>query len=153
MYVFHFIATNFVGGPEKQILSHLDELRAANTQLLLISFAESGGYELQRKSAAMGIRCELLPARRGAMRSVLRELLRLYRTERPSVVCAHGYKATFYALLLKLLTGSKVVSFSRGWTAENTTVKLYGWLDRLIIRFPTGSSRYRTPNGRACVVS
>ncbi len=135
MYIIHFIGTNFVGGPEKQILSHLGELHAAGFRLMLLSFEETGGYELERQSASMGIRCELLPAQRMAIPSVLANLYRIYKKEKPTIICAHGYKATFYALLLKLIAGGKVISFSRGWTGENFSVKLYGWFDKMIIRF------------------
>jgi len=135
MRIIHFIATNFIGGPEKQILSHLLNIKDIGHDSLVISFKEIGGYELQRRCDELKIRCELLPAGRLSFMSVLRRLYAIYREENPSLICAHGYKANFYSLALKLMTGCKIVGFSRGWTAENLTVKLYGLMDKLLIRF------------------
>lgn len=135
MFIVHFIGTNFVGGPEKQILSHLCDISGSGYRLKILSFAETGGYEMERASRALGVPCELLTARKTAVLAVLRRLREIQRIEQPAIICAHGYKAMFYALLLKVLEGVKVIGFSRGWTAENLTVKAYGWVDKILIRY------------------
>lgn len=135
MRIAHFIGTNFVGGPERQILSHVSRLLRANHHILLISFDEPGGRELQDVAAGMNIECRLLPAGRWQLPAVWRGLLQLQRTWHPDVVCAHGYKAGFYVLLLKLRHGCRFVGFSRGWTSESLTIHLYSLLDRIVIRF------------------
>lgn len=135
MRIAHFIATNFVGGPEKQILNHVGRLAPAEHPVLLISFAESGGIELKAEAEKRGFRCELLPASKWAVGSVISQLLRLHDEWRPDVVCAHGYKAGFYTIILRWLRGCRFVAFSRGWTSENLKIHLYGMIDKAIVRF------------------
>lgn len=134
MRIIHFIATNFVGGPEKQILNHLKRLRMAGQSILLVSFQETGGYALKEEAGHIEIDCELLPSGTWTVYQVMKQLRSLYEQWRPEVICAHGYKAVFYSSLLKLLTGCKYIGFSRGWTAENLRVSVYEMLDRLLIR-------------------
>ncbi len=135
MKIIHFIATNFIGGPEKQILSHLLKAGESGHEWLVLSFEEGGGRELQKKCGQLDIRCKLLPADRMSVFPVLRGLVSIYRREKPSLICAHGYKANFYTLALKMITGCRIVGFSRGWTAEDFTVRMYGLMDKLLIRF------------------
>lgn len=135
MRVIHFIGTNFVGGPEKQILNHLPRLAASGHAVLLVSFAEPGGEALARAAAAQRVRCELLAPGKWQLGAVMAGLRRLHREWAPDVVCAHGYKAGFYALWLRLLTGCPCIAFSRGWTSENLKVRMYGWLDKALVRF------------------
>jgi glycosyltransferase involved in cell wall biosynthesis len=135
MRIAHFIATNFVGGPEKQILNHIGRLPQDVHRVMLISFAEHGGYELKREADQRAIECVLLPAEKWRLHAVLAQLLRAYDVWRPDVVCAHGYKAGFYTLLLKMLRRCRYVGFSRGWTSENLKIHLYSLLDKSIIRF------------------
>lgn len=135
MRIAHFIGTNFVGGPEKQILNHIGRLPRGSYAAMLISFAEPGGGELKLEAEKRGIECLLLPAEKWQLIAVLRELFRTYDEWRPDVVCAHGYKAGFYTLLLKLLRRCRYVGFSRGWTSENLKIHLYSLLDKSIIRF------------------
>lgn len=135
MRIAHFIGTNFVGGPEKQILNHIGRLPRGSYAVILMSFAESGGHELKLEAEKRGIECLLLPAKKWRLVAVLRDLLRIYDEWRPDVVCAHGYKAGFYTLLLKLLRRCRYVGFSRGWTSENLKIHLYSLLDKSIIRF------------------
>ncbi len=135
MRIAHFIGTNFVGGPEKQILNHVGRLPRGSYAVMLISFAEPGGNELKLEAEKRGIACILLPAEKWRLFAVLRELLRTHDEWRPDVMCAHGYKAGFYTLLLKLLRSCRYVGFSRGWTSENLKIHLYSLLDKSIIRF------------------
>jgi glycosyltransferase involved in cell wall biosynthesis len=135
MRIAHFIGTNFVGGPERQILNHVSRLPRHEHAVLLVSFDEHGGRELQAAATALNIECRLLPAGRWQLSAVWRELLRVYQDWRPDVVCAHGYKAGFYTLLLKLRQGCRYIGFSRGWTSESLTIHLYSLLDRIVIRF------------------
>lgn len=135
MRIVHFIGTNFLGGPERQILNHVSRLLPAGHQVLLISFDEAGGQELQAESTKMGVECRLLPASKWRIGDVLRGLVHAHDNWRPDVVCAHGYKAGLYTLILKLTRKCRFVGFSRGWTSESFTIHLYSLLDRLTIRF------------------
>jgi glycosyltransferase involved in cell wall biosynthesis len=135
MRILHFIATNFVGGPERQILNHVRRLLDGGHAVLVASFDEPGGLELHAEAAKLGVECCLLPAGKWRVCDVIRELRRRVETWQPHVVCVHGYKAGFYGLILKITLGTRIVAFSRGWTSENLKVLLYGTLDRIIIRF------------------
>jgi len=135
MRIAHFIGTNFVGGPERQILNHVSRLSPDDHAVLIISFDETGGRELQSAAAAIGVEGRLLPAGRWALGTVWNQLKRLCDDWQPDVICAHGYKAGFYTLLLKMARGARFIGFSRGWTSESLTIHLYSMIDRLVIRF------------------
>jgi glycosyltransferase involved in cell wall biosynthesis len=135
--VIHFISTNFIGGPERQVLSHLKRYVQMGNEALVVSFDEPGGIQMAQAVQALNLSIPtlLLPARIRDVGPVRRQLKSLYLSWQPDLICTHGYKPLFYSLSLRGANHVPVVAFSRGWTADDFKVQIYCYLDKAMIRF------------------
>ncbi|KAB7622854.1 glycosyltransferase [Alkalilimnicola sp. S0819] len=135
MRVMHIMASNFVGGPERQVLRHLEHLSAEpGWQICLVSFAEPGGEELLERGRALGAEVWRLPAARRQLFRARGLLAQQIARWQPDVVCTHGYKPL--ALSLTVRSSPPRIAFSRGWTREDWRIRLYTLLDKFLLRFP-----------------
>lgn len=128
------IATNFVGGPEQQILMHLRELLAHGHQPVLVSFDEPGGRDLTDRASELGVLTFRLPHRKRELPGALSRFLRILDVTRPDLLCAQGFKAVGFGVAARLTRGLPVIGVSRGWTDEGWKVDLYNRLDKLGLR-------------------
>jgi glycosyltransferase involved in cell wall biosynthesis len=132
--VLHLIASNFYGGPEKQILQHLRLLESDKYSGLVCTFQENNNHnDLIAKAKSYNLDCCAIP-----MKSPLdiRALYHLYteiKRRRIGLLCAHGYKSIVMANLVRKLLKVPTISFSRGYTAENTKIAFYEWLERCFV--------------------
>ena len=135
----HLIATNFYGGPEKQIVEHLRRLNSALYQGILASFLEGGNpNETLKQAEIAGLKNFGIPmASRFDIRA-LWKLIQLLRHEKIDLLCTHGYKSTVMGWWAGRKVGIPVVAFSRGYTAENPKVAFYEWLDRRFLKRVNG---------------
>jgi glycosyltransferase involved in cell wall biosynthesis len=132
--ILHLIASNFVGGPERQILHHADNAASPSLEIWVGSFrTELAQGEILRRAQEMGLPTLELSSSRFDPRTIF-ELAQLLRQKQITLVCSHGYKANLVAWAASRLAGCTHISFVRGWTAETWKVKLYECLDRLILR-------------------
>jgi succinoglycan biosynthesis protein ExoA len=134
--ILHLIASNFVGGPEKQILHHADDLRDSGIQIWIGSFRDqSHRPEILDHAERQGLRtCELLPSWRFDP-SVAWQLASFLRREGIQLLCTHGYKANTFGALAKKLAGVPHIAFCRGWTAETNLIRAFELLDRRLLSF------------------
>lgn len=141
LHIVHFRSSNFIGGPEKQILSHLFQLAEVDGNKFrrtLISFDEVGGQQLKAYCDKLGVECLLLPpSLKNFMRArkVLDQWLDINEID---ILCCHDYKSSFYGLSLRHKHNYKAIGFSRGSTAESLKVRSYMWLDNQLMRFMDG---------------
>ncbi|WP_237559977.1 glycosyltransferase [Desulfohalovibrio reitneri] len=160
----HLIATNFYGGPERQILWHARHLSKRGYQPLIVSFQEHGKEnELLLAAGRAGVDHRGLKARSPFHPGSVYELARLLRRDGVRVLVTHGYKANVVGRLASWLTGIPEVAVSRGWTGENGRVRLYEKLDKLFLRLAdqvvavSGGQREKVlacgvPGERVCVI-
>ena len=124
--VAHLRATNFFGGPEKQILAQCMCHRELRATPLIIGFQESGREpELVSKAADAGIRTVAIPdIGAGSVWTSLRSLSTALRDHGTEVLVSHGYKADICSWLM---APSRIgrLSHARGFTAENLKVRIY----------------------------
>lgn len=130
--VAHMIATNFFGGPEKQLIEHACRVDRERFALSVISFreqAEPNGFVV--RAQALGLPTFELPSQTAYdnARAAVR-LAALLRDRRIDILCAHGYKANVLGRAVSKTVGRPEVVFSRGWTGESRKVRLYEKLDR-----------------------
>lgn len=134
--VAHLIASNFYGGPEKQILTHARYLDPARFRFVLVPFVEQGRpNEILQKAEELGI--ESAPVQVGSPFDprAVGQLRRIFLKEQASIVCSHGYKANVLGRLATWSCGIPQIAISRGWTAESRKIRLYECLDKLFLRF------------------
>jgi len=129
--IMHLRATNFYGGPEKQIIEHLKRLNKGRYTGILVSFIEKESpNETLERAKAEGIRHHGIPMSGPLDFSALWRLGRLLHRERVDLLCTHGYNSTVMGWSAGGMLEIPVVSFSRGDTAENSKVSIYEWLER-----------------------
>ncbi len=131
--ILHLRASNFVGGPEHQLLRSA-ELEADGAFDICIATFEGGGEGTQLREAAesRGIPAIAYPVE---SRAALKALQQTLRDQRIDVLCTHGYKADILGIVAGRRCGVRVACFLRGWTGENFKVKLYEAVDRFALRF------------------
>jgi glycosyltransferase involved in cell wall biosynthesis len=137
--VMHLIATNFYGGPEKQIVEHLKRLNGNHFQGILASYLEGGNPNQTLEQAEIaGLKNFGIPISGRFDFRALVKIIRLLRLERVDLLCTHGYRSTVMGWWAGRRVGIPVVAFSRGYTAENLKVAFYEWLDRMFLKRANG---------------
>lgn len=133
--VAHLIATNFFGGPERQILSHAQHVMQHGIGVLIISFQEFG-QENQLLAAAdsEGVPKVALKARSPFHPGAILELNGLLRARRINILVTHGYKSNVVGRVASWAAGIPEIAVSRGWTSENNRIQLYEKADRIFLR-------------------
>lgn len=135
MRVAHLIATNFYGGPERQIVCHAKQVAQIGVDPLVISFMEYGQEnELLVAAQKEGVACAALRARGPFHPGAVGELIRLLHSEDVGLLVSHGYKANVIGRLASWYLKIPEIAVSRGWTAENGRIRLYEKLDRFFLR-------------------
>ncbi len=131
--VLHLIGSNLVGGPEKQILYHAQDLQDSDYQLSIGSFHDlKDRPEVLVAAEHRNIPTLCLP---GGIRLDLVHCLSQMLTERKGcLLCTHGFKANVVGYLAARNTGTSHVAFVRGFTAENRRVKFYEMLERQALK-------------------
>ena len=133
--ILHLRASNFVGGPEKQILGYAVST-ADQVETTIASFCDDlEGTALLREAASQGIKTLPLPA--SSFIQSVRALAGAIRESKVRLLCAHGYKPALAAAIVSRLTGVPYACFLRGWTGENSKVALYESIERLCARTAT----------------
>lgn len=132
--ILHLVASNFVGGPEKQILQHALNARSPTREIWVGSFRDgTDRAEILQCAEESGLpTLEILSSGRFDPRAIF-ELVRGLRVKQISLLCTHGYKANVVGRLASLLSSCPQIAFVRGWTAETYRVKFYERLERLVL--------------------
>ena len=136
MNIMHLRASNFYGGPERQI--HLHALRCENTNyhLHICSFSENNSEpEFLTVIGNDNIPTRTFEVNNAYDFSVIKKLKAFVRDQQVDLLCTHDYRTNFFGLIMSFITDVKWVAFSRGWTKDNHRVRLFHAMDKLIIRF------------------
>ncbi len=144
MKVLHLISSGGMYGAEAVILNLSKTLNQGPDQSVLGAFANSSQPNLQlfEHAAASGIQAHAIACNGQFDRSVPTSLHRLVQQTGADIVHAHGYKADVYAWLAfrSSLRGSprssqvRLVSTCHTWYDTNLSLRLYGALDRVVLR-------------------
>ncbi|MCU1286130.1 MAG: glycosyl transferase group 1 [Acidobacteriales bacterium] len=130
--VLHLVASNFVGGPEKQILQHALDMRGTNYEVWVGSFLEdSGRPEILLRAEELGIPTVQLAAGRFNPRAVS-QLVTLTRKNSVDLICTYHYKANIAGWLARS-SGLTQIASARGFTGEDRRVRFYESLDRFVL--------------------
>lgn len=131
----HLIASNFYGGPEKQILTHALKLDRNRFRILLITFIEQGtSNELAVKAREQGVELFEIRSAFAFDARTISAISSILSKQQVDVLCAHGYKSNVIGRISAWHVKCPHVAISRGWTAENWRIRFYERLDRLFLR-------------------
>ena len=130
----HLIATNFYGGPEKQIIEHLKSLTKCNFEGIVASFLEGDNNEILERASQAGLKNCAIPMRGPLDFSAYFYLNKIIRQYKVSLLCTHGYKACVMGWWAARRNRIPALAFSRGYTSENIKVAFYEWLEQQVLK-------------------
>ncbi|HEY7838445.1 MAG TPA: glycosyltransferase [Terriglobales bacterium] len=134
--VLHLRASNFVGGPERQILRLLHYDLGVRQMLGVFTGSGGEGQDLLDAARASGVPVAALAG--GGRRDLAAgaQLRRLLHQENIGLVCTHGYRADLLGSWAARAAGIPAAWFLRGYTGEDRKVRAYETLDRLLLGWP-----------------
>lgn len=131
--ILHLTASEFIGGPEKQILHHAADLNSPECEMLVGSFRNGNKTPaIVARAREAGLRTLELPPGRFDLRTAF-VLAKFLRDENISLICTHTYKANVTGFLAAPLAGCPQIGFVRGWLAETWKVRQYERVDRFVL--------------------
>lgn len=133
--VAHLLASNFFGGPEKQLVEHGRRIADRHFAPHIFSFAEQGqANQLLEKARQAGMATEEIPSRGPFDPAMIGDITAHIRQKKIHLLCVHGYKANVIGRLASWRAGIPLIAISRGWTGEAAKVRCYEWLDKTFLR-------------------
>jgi glycosyltransferase involved in cell wall biosynthesis len=133
--VCHLIASNFAGGPEKQILEHCALLESHGWQVVVGSFRENRSQvEVTEAARALRLPAFLIDTRSQFSLIAVLQLRRQLVDRGIQVLITHGYKSDVVGYLACRGVDCVQVPFVRGFTGESWRVRRYEELDRWVLR-------------------
>jgi glycosyltransferase involved in cell wall biosynthesis len=131
--VLHLIGCNLVGGPEKQILHHAQDMQNSEYRIAVGTFHD-GKERPEILVAAEERQIPTLCLPGGLRMDLVSHLSRELRKRKGWLLCTHGFKANVVGYLASRRTGTPHVAFVRGFTAENMRIRFYEVLERQALR-------------------
>ena len=135
--VMHLTASPFFGGPERVIM---DIVRTQSQpefgiESLVVSFRENGNCEpFMQELGKAGFDGRVLNHDMPNLVAAYRDLVKILRTEKIGLLCAHGHKSRLLGWLAARRVGIPVVGVSHGWTWQDWKTSLYERLDQWVHR-------------------
>ncbi len=134
--ILHLIASNSLGGPEKQLLHHAHDTRDAGYEIILGSFQDDAeSPQILTFARRYGIETVSIPG--GIRPGLVDDLMQYLRHHHIDLLCTHGYKGNVVGHFAARNVGIPWVPFVHGYSAETWQVTLYERLERsLLVRSP-----------------
>lgn len=136
--VCHLVASNFLGGPEKQIIEHCTRLETSRWTPVIGSFRENRDVvAVTRAARKRGLATFLIDTRSPFSPLSIWQLRGELERLGVDLLITHGYKSNLVGLFASRPLGIPQVPFIRGYTAENWRIRRYETVDRFLVkRFP-----------------
>jgi glycosyltransferase involved in cell wall biosynthesis len=131
----HLRASNFVGGPEKQILEHLQRIDRQRFRPILCSFDINGRpSDLLKAAEAENIPTLSLRGNPPFHPKLILQLRRFLCDNSVRLLVTHGYKSNIIGYLSSKALGVSQVAYSHGWTGECAKVRFYEFVDMQVMK-------------------
>lgn len=134
----HLRDSRGIYGADRAVLTLAKHIDRDRFDFVLLCLRSPDGLSDRLIGAARksGIPVEVLPVRRRLDLPAIRRLRRLLKAYAVSILHAHDFKTTFYALLASANLGISRVATAHGTTRDSLRMKAYLFLDeRLVYRF------------------
>ncbi len=136
MKILHLRASNFYGGPERQLHFHSLNTRGSEFDITIGSFSENGRTpQFLDVIAADGLATHTFPVKSAYDPAAISSLRKYLRDNMINILCTHDYRTHLIGFLAARGSNARWIVFSRGWTAENPKIKMFNLLDKIIVRF------------------
>lgn len=132
--VFHIRASNFFGGPERQIIGHIKT--SDQFEHLIITFQEGCiENDFQQIATSKGVNVTCIKTSHSYQWSSIQQLRSQIFRKKPALICCHGYKPLALSILAKWGIGTPIIAFARGHTSENLKIRLFESIERRLYAF------------------
>lgn len=137
MNILHLRASPFLGSPEKIILGqYKDSLRRKDAYVVAVFDEQPGqGNDFIEGIQSIGGESVPLPPRMYSFFQTLSCIIRLVQNYQVDLICTHDYKSNLFGLLAGLILRRPIVSVFHGRTSHDRKIRIYEWLDDLLLRF------------------
>ena len=133
--VCHLIASNFAGGPEKQIVELSSRLGDLGWGAVVGSFREGRPtVEVIEVAAARGLQTFLIDTHSPFSPAAIGQLSRFLDQYDVDVLVTHGYKPNLIGYLATRRSEVIQVPMVRGYTAESRRIRTYEAIDRWVLK-------------------
>ncbi len=129
----HVISSGGMYGAEAVILNLSHAMNSAGDTGVVASFSNAS-HQLHDRALAENLSSLLLPCRGQFSPATLHAIRDAVRQHGVDVVHAHGYKADLYAWAALRGSGIPLVSTCHTWYDNDLAVRIYGALDRRVLR-------------------
>ena len=135
MNILHLRASNFYGGPERQLHFHARLAKDSPYKVTVASFAESGGRpEFLDVIARDNIPVHVFDVTSAYDTRAISDLRNYCRANEIDILCTHDYRTTVLGCMAARRIRTRWLAFSRGFTQDNLKVRLYHAIDKFLIR-------------------
>ncbi len=133
--VLHLRASNFYGGPERQLHYHAKYAKADNTNVIISSFSENNQTpEFITTIADDNLETHVFDVASAYDRSVIQKIKSYLQENSIDILCTHDYRTHFYGKSATKNIDTKWVAFSRGMTKENFKIKFFTFFEKYLLR-------------------
>lgn len=136
MTILHLRASNFYGGPERQLFHHAQVMASGPHRVIIGSFSEHGQRpELLNVSEVAEIDNVMIDVSSAYDLSAVGKIKKTLLNENIDLLCTHDYRSHLLGHAACRKSNTKHICFVRGATKDDLKVRLYQWLDKLTLRW------------------
>ncbi|MEZ7196685.1 glycosyltransferase family 4 protein [Pseudodesulfovibrio karagichevae] len=134
--IVHLRDSNFVGGPERQILEHFKRMESDAYEMILVCYEEPGRpNDLRLRAEEQGLSCLTLPVMSPFSPKNITRIIRVLREAGADMLVTHGHKGNIFGRLACWRLGIPTIAVSRGWTMESLKIRFFEFLDKVFLHF------------------
>lgn len=133
MNILHLISSGGMYGAEAVILNLSHVLQRQGHTSVIASF-DNASHQLHERALAEELTSVLIPCKGQFSPLTLQAIRTVVREHGIDVLHAHGYKADLYAWAALRSVGTPLVSTCHTWYDNDLAVRVYGALDRRVLR-------------------
>src|SRR5215472_11774374 len=136
MNVLHLISSSGLYGAESALLNLANAQRSLGLKTTIGIFKNKRAphTEIERAAQAGGSEVQIFPSHGRFDRATLQSIQTFIQEQSISLVHCHGYKSNFYGYFAAKHTGVPFVSTCHLWTGATLSVRLYEFIDSLVLR-------------------
>ncbi|MBN1871087.1 MAG: DUF3473 domain-containing protein [Candidatus Omnitrophica bacterium] len=136
MKILHIISSSGYFGAESVMLDLLTLLKKKGDApfLACLKNVHKSNPEVFHRAIEKNIPARVITCRRRFDPSAIRKLVNLVKKEKMQIIHTHGYKGSFYGLIVSKIAKVPIVTTLHGWTGEDRKVRFYDWLDKRLLK-------------------
>ena len=132
-----FFATNNLSGPGKGLFQLLENIDCNQVEFTVCNFKHprQETFEFLDVAREKSIDIRLITQRWALDSSMVSQAISIAEDGSYDLVQSHGYKTHILAYLVSRRLRLPWLALSHGWTSENLKIKIYNFIERVMLRF------------------